>query len=240
MHLHPEFSCSPCVSKNDPQLKSADTALGKYARSSKQLESQRLALKILNSLRNRLQASNVSPILPSLASTVHRCSLRAEGHPDDALAQNLNCLKAFQRLVKLKHVQRWLIFMIVYRRKSLLPDLSLSALIRQYTVLWPVSLSHQNHQPIMPRILLFGATGYLGSAIARSLVGSGNHTVYGISRSAGKASGLAAQEIVPVVCPDPVEDPEPYLDAIRKYKIDVVVDATAAYGDSRKLLVGRV
>ena len=88
----------------------------------------------------------------------------------------------------------------------------------------------------MPRVLLFGATGYLGSAIARSLIASGNHTVYGLSRSSGKASALAAQEIVPVVCPDPANDPEPYLDAIRKYKIDIVVDATAAYGDSRTFL----
>lgn len=88
----------------------------------------------------------------------------------------------------------------------------------------------------MPRILLFGATGYLGSAIARALIQSGYHTVYGLSRSSGKASDLAAQEIVPVVCPDSANDPQPYLDAIRKYKIDIVIDATAAYGDSRKLL----
>ena len=85
----------------------------------------------------------------------------------------------------------------------------------------------------MPRILLFGATGYLGSAIARSLVLSGNHTVYGLSRSSGKASALAAQEIVPVVCPEPAKDPEPYLAAIKKHGIDIVIDATAAYGDSR-------
>ena len=84
----------------------------------------------------------------------------------------------------------------------------------------------------MPRVLLFGATGYLGSAIARVLVLSGNHTVYGLSRSASKAPQLAALEVMPIVCAEPAKDAAPYLDAIKKHRIDCVIDATAAYGDS--------
>jgi nucleoside-diphosphate-sugar epimerase len=88
----------------------------------------------------------------------------------------------------------------------------------------------------MPRILVLGATGFLGSAIARALLLSGNHTVYGLSRSAAKSPLLAAQEVTPIVCPDPAKDPQPYLSAIAKYRIDVVIDATAAYGDSLQFL----
>jgi uncharacterized protein YbjT (DUF2867 family) len=86
----------------------------------------------------------------------------------------------------------------------------------------------------MPRVLVFGATGFLGSAIARSLVLSGSHTVFGLSRSAAKAPALAALEISPIVCANPASDPKPYLDAIKKHRIDIIIDGTAAYGDSCK------
>lgn len=88
----------------------------------------------------------------------------------------------------------------------------------------------------MPRILVLGATGYLGQSVAQALVRSGLHTVYGLCRSSQKAKSLAAQEVIPVICEDPASKPEPYLSTIRKSRIDVVIDCTAAYGDSAKFL----
>jgi nucleoside-diphosphate-sugar epimerase len=35
----------------------------------------------------------------------------------------------------------------------------------------------------MPRILIVGATGYIGQALALDLLRSGNYEVYGIARS---------------------------------------------------------
>jgi nucleoside-diphosphate-sugar epimerase len=88
----------------------------------------------------------------------------------------------------------------------------------------------------MPRVLILGATGYLASRIAQALLVTGNHTVYGLTRSGSKSASLLAAEINPVVCPDPASDPKPYLDAIKQHHIDIVIDATAAYGDSVKFL----
>ncbi|OAL19107.1 hypothetical protein AYO22_10055 [Fonsecaea multimorphosa] len=88
----------------------------------------------------------------------------------------------------------------------------------------------------MPRVLVFGATGYLGQAVTQAMVRSGLHTVYGLCRSAHKAQALAACEVTPVVCEDPANTPGPYLDAIRQFRINVVVDCTAAYGDSARFL----
>ncbi|KAL9045356.1 MAG: hypothetical protein Q9214_001584 [Letrouitia sp. 1 TL-2023] len=51
----------------------------------------------------------------------------------------------------------------------------------------------------MTRILLIGATGYVGSALASELLRSGLHTVYGLARSSEKAAQLAAKEIIPVL-----------------------------------------
>jgi nucleoside-diphosphate-sugar epimerase len=88
----------------------------------------------------------------------------------------------------------------------------------------------------MPRILVLGATGYLGSSVSQSLLLTGQHKVYGLCRSASKASSLYASEIIPIICSDPANTPQPYLDAIRREHIDVIVDCTAAYGDSAKFL----
>lgn len=87
----------------------------------------------------------------------------------------------------------------------------------------------------MPKILIIGATGYLGQTLALSLIRSGNHTVYGIARSPEKAVGLARQEITPVLCPDLVKDPQPVLDAIQQHNIAVVV-ACGADQEAAKVL----
>lgn len=87
----------------------------------------------------------------------------------------------------------------------------------------------------MPHILILGATGTIGNALAQSLVRSGNHTVYGLARSPAKAKGLALQEIIPVM--GSVQEPKEFLDLLeKKPEISVVVDAAAVYGESATLL----
>lgn len=88
----------------------------------------------------------------------------------------------------------------------------------------------------MPKILIIGATGYLGRRLASTLVQSGQHRVYGIARSEAKARSLALEEVIPIISPDPVNEPSAYLDVIRSHNIDTVVDVAGAYGDSTKFL----
>ncbi|KAJ5156968.1 uncharacterized protein N7482_008068 [Penicillium canariense] len=88
----------------------------------------------------------------------------------------------------------------------------------------------------MPKVLVIGATGYLGRQIAHQLVQVGHHTVYGMARTAAKATQLAKQEIIPVLCSDPENQPEPYLSIIRAKHIDVVLDVAGADGGSYKFL----
>jgi nucleoside-diphosphate-sugar epimerase len=87
----------------------------------------------------------------------------------------------------------------------------------------------------MPKILIIGATGYLGQTLALSLLRSGNHAVYGIARSAEKAAGLARLEITPVLCLDLVNNPKPVLDVIQQHNISVVV-ACGADQEAAKVL----
>jgi nucleoside-diphosphate-sugar epimerase len=79
----------------------------------------------------------------------------------------------------------------------------------------------------MPRILIIGAAGYVGSALGSSLLRSGDHTVWGTTRTQAKAHSLAIQEIIPVLCSDPFDAGEIWHDVVRKHHIDVVVDASA-------------
>ena len=88
----------------------------------------------------------------------------------------------------------------------------------------------------MPNILIHGATGTVGNATALALLRSGNHTVYGIARTAEKARSLASQEIHPVTSPDPVNSPKDWQDVVRKHHINVVIDATTSDDGSLKLL----
>jgi nucleoside-diphosphate-sugar epimerase len=87
----------------------------------------------------------------------------------------------------------------------------------------------------MPKVLIVGATGYLGQTLALSLLRSGNHAVYGIARSVEKAAGLSRLEITPILCPDLVKDPKPVLDAIQQHNISVVV-ACGADQEAAKVL----
>ncbi|CEJ88052.1 hypothetical protein VHEMI04595 [[Torrubiella] hemipterigena] len=88
----------------------------------------------------------------------------------------------------------------------------------------------------MPKILVIGATGYLGSRLCGFLVQTGLHRVYGIARAPEKAKGLALSEVTPILCPDPVNEPSPYLTAIQEHNIDIVVDVAGADAQSAKFL----
>ena len=87
----------------------------------------------------------------------------------------------------------------------------------------------------MPHVLILGATGNIGNALAAALVRSGNHIVYGLARSPAKAKALALQEIIPVL--GSVQEPQGFLQLLAdKPEISVVVDAAAVYGESATLL----
>ncbi|CAF9928843.1 hypothetical protein IMSHALPRED_007757 [Imshaugia aleurites] len=85
----------------------------------------------------------------------------------------------------------------------------------------------------MPRILILGATGYIGSALASSLLRS-NHTVYGLARTPSKANQLARQEIIPVL--GSVQDSAAYIALIHTAHIDIVIDCAGANQESATVL----
>ena len=86
----------------------------------------------------------------------------------------------------------------------------------------------------MPHVLVLGATGTLGSALCAHLLNAG-HTVFGLARSASKASGLLQSEVIPVL--GSVESPQGITNVLRDHpEISVVVDAAAVYGESVTIL----
>jgi nucleoside-diphosphate-sugar epimerase len=84
----------------------------------------------------------------------------------------------------------------------------------------------------MTRILIIGASGYIGSALAASLRGSG-HQVYGLTRHKNVAQTLATREIIPVI--GSAQESDMYLGAIQTNCIEVVIDASSAKQDSAKV-----
>ncbi|OCL05739.1 NAD(P)-binding protein, partial [Glonium stellatum] len=72
----------------------------------------------------------------------------------------------------------------------------------------------------MSKVLIIGATGYIGRALALALLRTGNHTVYGLARTPRKAADLASLEIIPVL--GSVADPAAYLALIATAHIDTV------------------
>ena len=86
----------------------------------------------------------------------------------------------------------------------------------------------------MTRVLLIGATGYVGTALASELLRSGSHTVYGLARSQAKAAQLAAKEIIPVL--GSVTDSAAYISLIKTAQIHVVVDCAGANDGSAQIL----
>ena len=86
----------------------------------------------------------------------------------------------------------------------------------------------------MTRILLIGATGYVGQALAAELLRAGTFTVYGLARTEEKARQLAAKEIVPVLGSN--TDSAAYLALIKSAGIHVVVDCAGANNGSWQIL----
>jgi len=85
----------------------------------------------------------------------------------------------------------------------------------------------------MVKVLVLGATGYIGSAVSASLNRSGDHTVYGLARSPQKATQLSKQEILPVS--GSVTNSAAYV-ALIKSELDVVVDCSGANNESHTIL----
>lgn len=103
---------------------------------------------------------------------------------------------------------------------------------RQTTTQTPQILPHRPTQT-MPRILILGATGYVGSALATTLLRS-SHRVYGLARTPAKANSLARLEIIPVN--GSIQDSDAYIQLIKTAHIDVVVDCSGANQESFKVL----
>lgn len=80
----------------------------------------------------------------------------------------------------------------------------------------------------MPNVLVLGATGYLGLAVAKALNRSGNYHVWGHTRSAAKAKLLEVNEIIPAV--GDITNAWNLTSIIAKFRINVVVDATTTAG----------
>jgi nucleoside-diphosphate-sugar epimerase len=86
----------------------------------------------------------------------------------------------------------------------------------------------------MPNVFILGATGYIGNALATSLVRSGSHTVYGLARTPEKAQALRRQEIIPIV--GSAGDVASMLQLIDTAPIDIVVDAAGLFQGSTVVL----
>jgi nucleoside-diphosphate-sugar epimerase len=85
----------------------------------------------------------------------------------------------------------------------------------------------------MVNVLVVGATGYIGQALASSLVRSGSHRVYGLARTETKATLLTSQEIVSIIGDI---NSSSLVKSIESYNINVVVDVSGANQESRTLL----
>lgn len=86
----------------------------------------------------------------------------------------------------------------------------------------------------MPNILILGATGYLGLSLSTTLLRTGTHTVYGLSRSPRSTTLLHKNEIIPV--PGDASDPSTFTSVIASAHIDIVIDCSAAYEHTSKVL----
>jgi nucleoside-diphosphate-sugar epimerase len=80
----------------------------------------------------------------------------------------------------------------------------------------------------MPRVLIIGATGYIGLAVGQALVRTGRYTVWGTARSAEKAKLLALNEIKPVESLSLVERGQ-LSSFIATEVMDIIVDASTAW-----------
>ncbi|KAF3920200.1 hypothetical protein AA313_de0205724 [Arthrobotrys entomopaga] len=77
----------------------------------------------------------------------------------------------------------------------------------------------------MVRVLLFGATGFIGSSVAAALRRRG-HTVYAVARSEEKSIELSKLELIPIL--GDASQPESWVPVLDR--IDVVIDSSPSYG----------
>ncbi|KAK6498800.1 hypothetical protein TWF481_011373 [Arthrobotrys musiformis] len=77
----------------------------------------------------------------------------------------------------------------------------------------------------MVRILLFGATGFVGNPIAQALRRRG-HTVYAVARTEEKTIELSKQELIPIL--GDATQPETWVPALDL--VDIVIDSSPSYG----------
>ncbi|ANB15546.1 NAD dependent epimerase/dehydratase family protein [Sugiyamaella lignohabitans] len=85
----------------------------------------------------------------------------------------------------------------------------------------------------MVKVLIIGATGYIGGATAAALR-KNNHRVYGLARTADKAKALAQNEIIPIE--GSVDESDSYAKEIEKHAIDVIIDIAGPPSTTQKLL----
>ncbi|EWC47392.1 hypothetical protein DRE_00360 [Drechslerella stenobrocha 248] len=86
----------------------------------------------------------------------------------------------------------------------------------------------------MVRVLLFGASGFVGSPIAAALRRRG-HIVYAVVRTESKAIELSKQELIPIL--GDASQPETWTPVLDR--IDVVIDSSPSFGGiSEKILDG--
>jgi len=78
----------------------------------------------------------------------------------------------------------------------------------------------------MSKVLVLGATGYIGFAIAQAFVRNG-YKVYGLARTQEKANHLAKHEITPVIGNG--KDIESWIKTAEK--VDIIIEAIADYQD---------
>ena len=84
----------------------------------------------------------------------------------------------------------------------------------------------------MPNVLVIGATGYIGSALCEQLIRSGNHEVFGLSKSEKEGFNLALKEIIPLTAS--IEDSHSVLELVNSAKIDVIVETTSFNNETLK------
>ncbi|KAF3927694.1 hypothetical protein ABW21_db0204147 [Orbilia brochopaga] len=77
----------------------------------------------------------------------------------------------------------------------------------------------------MVRVLLFGATGFVGNPIATALRRRG-HTVYAVVRTEDKAIELSKQELIPIL--GDASQPDTWAPVLNE--VDIVIDGSPSYG----------
>lgn len=88
----------------------------------------------------------------------------------------------------------------------------------------------------MPNVFILGATGYLGQALAQSLLRSGDYHLFGSARDAAKGKTLTKAEITPIF--GDFTDSATLAGLISSNEIDIVVDCSSAYEQAGNILQG--